>query len=100
MSELRGSCVLRRSRKPRGQRTLVGRWGANPVRIHDPLVRRSECRPNASTHFTLVGFRSDENRAEGDDLGTLLKRVVVRPAARPVVVHGTAKRNRDCSADG
>ena len=99
MSELRGPCVrLLRSRKPRRERTLVGREGSDPVGRDDPCAGGPKCRPDARAHFAFLRLPRDEHSAKSGYVVARIDRVVVRPAARPIVLYGTTQLRRHCRA--
>ena len=98
VSQLCGPCVrlALRSRKPCRERTLIGREGSDSVGLDDPCAGRPKCRADARAHLALLRFRRDEHSAKSGDVLARLDRVVVRPAARPVVLCCAAQLRRHC----
>jgi hypothetical protein len=97
-SDLRGPWValLRRSNKQPCQCTLVGARRPGPVGLHDPLVGRPKRQLDARAHLALLRFWRDEHSAKSRDVFARIDRVVVRPAARPVVRCCPAQLRRHC----
>jgi hypothetical protein len=95
---LRRVGLLRSSRKPSCECTLVGSERPRPVGQHVPLVGRAKGRPDTRAHFALLRLRSDEHRAEYGDFVTGHDLIVVRPSAWTIVLCGSTEFRRDRSA--